>query len=167
MSPYTVTASDVVTTLGITDERKQILRGWLSHRGALRGIGFVRGFQWLDGSFVEDKKPRDLDVLTFLYRPQGIQDINGLTQLLIANLNLFDRTQVKATYHLDFFPIDLNGCTETIVDLTRYYLGLFSHRRGDDLWKGMLQVRLEDINDDISALAALGPNSVSIGGTNP
>lgn len=70
LSPYTVTAIEVVTTLGFTDEHRAILLGWLRHRAALRAIGFDRGFQWLDGSFVEQKEPRDLDVVAFLYRPQ-------------------------------------------------------------------------------------------------
>lgn len=57
MSPYAVTAIEVITTLGGSDEREAILRGWLRHREALRASGFVRGFQWLDGSFVEDTPP--------------------------------------------------------------------------------------------------------------
>jgi hypothetical protein len=61
MSPYVVTAFEVVTTLGSSDDRKSILRGWLRHREALRGIGFNRGFQWLDGSFVENKIPHKRD----------------------------------------------------------------------------------------------------------
>lgn len=55
MSPYNVTVLEISTTLGLTDDRKAIIRGWLEHRAALRAIGFVRGFQWLDGSFVEQK----------------------------------------------------------------------------------------------------------------
>jgi hypothetical protein len=57
-----------------------------------RALGFNRGFQWLDGSFVENKDPRDLDVVTFLYRPPGIHDAGELPRLLRANLNLFGRT---------------------------------------------------------------------------
>jgi hypothetical protein len=170
LSPYAVTAMEVVTTLGLTEQRTEILRGWLRHRAVLRAIGFDRGFQWLDGSFVESKDPRDLDVVTFLYRPPGIHDRNDLARLLHANLNLFSHAQVKAAYKLDFFPIDLDGSAEGLVNLTRYWLGLFSHRRGDDLWKGMLQVRLEDITDDAAALAALGPDptaAATTGGVNP
>ena len=98
-----MTALEVVTTLGSTDERRAILTGWLNHRAALRAIGFDRGFQWLDGSFVEQKDPQDLDVVTFLYRPPGIVDPNQLAMLMRANLNLFGRVQVKAAYKLDFF----------------------------------------------------------------
>ena len=74
LSPYAVTALEVVTTLGSSDPRKAILRGWLQHRVALRAAGFDRGFQWLDGSFVENKDPRDLDVVGFLHRPSHIRD---------------------------------------------------------------------------------------------
>ena len=51
LSPYVVTALEVATSLGTSEGRKTILRGWLLHRAALRAAGFVRGFQWLDGSF--------------------------------------------------------------------------------------------------------------------
>lgn len=155
LSPYAVTATEVAATLAHSDERRAILRGWLLHRAELRAIGFDRGFQWLDGSFVEQKVPRDLDVVTFLYRPPGIRDATMLAGLMRANLNLFGRAQVKAGFSLDFFAVDLNGSPEALVSVTRYWLGLFSHRRGDDLWKGMLQVRLEDEDDDRAALAAL------------
>jgi hypothetical protein len=168
LSPYAVTTVEVVSTLALTEQRKEILRQWLRHRAALRTIGFDRGFQWLDGSFVESKDPRDLDVVTFLYRPVGIQDRNDLARLLHANLNLFGHAQVKSAYSLDFFPIDLDGSPEALVNLTRYWLGLFSHRRGDDLWKGMLQVRMEDVADDTAALAILGPGAApAVGGTTP
>lgn len=170
LSPYVVTALEVVTSLGTSEARKTILRGWLLHRAALRAVGFDRGFQWLDGSFVEDKVPKDLDVVSFTYRPPAIRDRDALARHLQANMHIFARHQVKAMFHLDFFPIDLNGSTEAVVNLTRYWLGLFSHRREDHVWKGMLQVRLEDIADDKAALAFLGPEpaaSTSAGGVQP
>lgn len=161
MSPYVVTALEVVTHLALSSERRDILNGWLRHRADLRAVGFERGFQWLDGSFVESKQPRDLDVVNFLYRPPGIQDASQLLTVMRANANLFVRNRVKAEYSLDAFPIDLDGSAEALVSVSRYFLGLFSHRRGDDLWKGMLQVRLEDPADDAAALAALGSVQVA------
>ncbi|MCM0018744.1 MAG: hypothetical protein NBV67_02005 [Tagaea sp.] len=160
LSPYPTTATEVVTTLASTVARRTILKGWLGHRASLRAIGFDRGFQWLDGSFVEDKEPQDLDIVGFFYRPPGIRDGNMLARLMQANIALFGRAQVKTTYRLDFFPVDLNGTPEALVSLTRYWLGLFSHRRQDSLWKGMLQVRLEDEADDTAALAMLDPADV-------
>ena len=155
LSPYPATPLEVVTTLGHTNERRVILQGWLRHRAELRAIGFERGFQWLDGSFVEQKTPKDLDMVTFLYRPTGIVTPNQMAMLMRANLNLFGRPQVKAAFNLDFFGVDLNGSPENLVNVTRYWLGLFSHRRADDVWKGMLQVRLEDPAEDSLAQAAL------------
>ena len=55
-----------------------------------------------------------------------------------ANPELFSRQRVRQTYYLDAFPIDLNGSPETLVGVSRYFLGLFSHRRGDITWKGMV-----------------------------
>jgi hypothetical protein len=135
----------------------------------LRRIGFDRRFQWLDGSFVESKLPRDLDVFTFLSRPIGYRDTTLLKQLVMTNLTLFDRSQLKASFRLDFFAVDLDGSAETLVNMSRYFFGLFSHRRGDDLWKGMLQVRLENIADDAAAFAVVGPDptAASAAGVNP
>jgi hypothetical protein len=60
MSPYAVTALELVSSLAFTEGRKTILRGWLSHRAALRTIGFSRGFQWLDGSSLNKRIPPTL-----------------------------------------------------------------------------------------------------------
>jgi len=138
MSLYVVTALEIVSTLGGTDRRNEILRGWLGHRAALRILGFQRGFQWLDGSFVEAKEPRDLDVVTFIYRPATIMNAAALSMVVQANGLVFDRMLVKDRYMLDAFFVDLNAPPESIVNVSRYWLGLFSHRRADDLWKGLL-----------------------------
>jgi hypothetical protein len=165
MTPYVVTAVEVVSTLGTSPKRRTILSRWLNHRAALRGLGFQRGFQWLDGSFVEEKEPNDLDIVTFIFRPATALDHADLEALIGANLKLFDRPQVKTHYMLDAFFIDLDASPESIVNVSRYLLGLFSHRRVDGLWKGMLQVRLENVADDLAAAAPLA--STPIGGRNP
>jgi hypothetical protein len=153
MSPYVVSAFEVVSTFGSSNGRAKILDGWLRHRSQLRSLGFQRGFQWLNGSFLEAKEPRDLDVATFVYRPA--MPTEQFSALLQANRALFDRDQLKHTYLLDAF-IDLDGSPETIVNASRYYFGLFSHRREDELWKGMLQVSLVNPADDGAARSALG-----------
>lgn len=96
-------------------------------------------------------------MVSFLYRPSGINSGPELSRLIQANLNLFDRDQVKASFRLDFIPIGLEGSAEALVNQTRYWFGLFSHRRGDDLWKGVLHVRLDDIADDAAAMTLIGP----------
>ncbi|WP_397463220.1 DUF6932 family protein [Rhizobium ruizarguesonis] len=50
LSPYEVSAPEVVSTLGTTQNRRDILRRWLNHRSELRAAGITQGFQWLDGS---------------------------------------------------------------------------------------------------------------------
>lgn len=155
LTPYLAKATEVVATLGGSQIRRDILRGWLQHRQSLRRIGLVQGFQWLDGSFVENKVPKDLDVVTFIRRPQAANTPQLVSALMRANPGVFDRNTVKAAHFLDAFFIDMDGNRETVVDLTRYWLGLFSHCRGTAMWKGMLQVRLEDTLDDAAAVAAL------------
>ena len=161
MSPYPATALEVVNRFATTPNRKSILRKWLAHRTALRSVGFGRGFQWLDGSFVENREPNDLDVVTFLYRPNGLDDPQSFTSHVNHNSHLFDHANVRSNYSLDFHSVDLDGPPENIVEMSRYFMNHFSHCRNDHLWKGMLTVRLEDPNDDLDTLAAIGSTSTS------
>lgn len=70
-SPYVVPLIEVVHRFGTTVERRTILGGLMRYRAALHAIGLVQGFQWLDGSFLEDveglesRPPNDIDVVTF------------------------------------------------------------------------------------------------------
>lgn len=157
MSPYEAKPIDVVLRFGTSDVRRTILRGWLAHRAELRAIGFDRGFQWLDGSFTEDKVPGDLDVLTFLYRPAALTSGAAVVGVMNANPRLFRRHDAKQAFKLDIFQTDLDGSVEGVLEMSRYILGLFSHRRNDFLWKGIVKVRLENPLDDAFAGGALGP----------
>jgi hypothetical protein len=155
MTPFEATAVELVNAFGTTNHRRSLLQNWLDHRAAFRGLGFTQGFQWIDGSFVEDKIPRDLDVVTFSRRPQRAAGAQALERLMRANPDQCIRGPVKRRYNLDAFFVDLDGSKESLVNATRYYAGLFSHRRTDDLWKGMVQVRFDDPADDAAAAAAL------------
>lgn len=161
MTPYPATAHEVAVRFGGTERRREILHGWLGYRAALRAAGLVSGFQWLDGSFVEDKVPNDIDVVTFTYSPAAMQDPAQRATWAAAHGFLLDRTTAKQRFKVDAFTIDLGGNPETLVDAARYYGALFSHRRGDNLWKGMLSVRLEDAADDRAALAVITPPAVA------
>lgn len=163
MTPYTATAVEIVAAFGTSDLRRTLLQNWLDHRAAVRALGFVEGFQWIDGSFVEDKVPRDIDVVTFTRRPARAAGAMALDRLMRANPELFVRADAKRRYNLDTFFLDLDGSKEVLVNYTRYLTGLFSHRRGDDLWKGMVQVRLEDAADEAAANAALAALSTPAG----
>jgi hypothetical protein len=155
LTPFEASAVELVTTFGTTAHRLTLLQNWLDHRAAFRGLGFTQGFQWIDGSFVEDKVPQDLDVVTFSRRPARATGPQALEALMRANPDLCIRGPVKTRYNLDAFFVDLDGSKESLVSATRYYAGLFSHRRSDDLWKGMVQVRFDNPADDAAASAAL------------
>ncbi len=156
MSPYLATSLDVVQRFAQNRQRIDILEGWLNHRIGLRNAGFQHGFQWLDGSFVEDKMPRDLDTVSFIYMGQpSFPDVDSAWSARELSLSLFDRKNAKDSFHVDAFFIDLLDTPEVIVDASRYFLGLFSHQRTTMIWKGMLQVRLEDDNVDQEALEYL------------
>jgi uncharacterized protein DUF6932 len=168
LSPYKASVLETVHALSFSEGRKSILRGWLLHRKALRAIGFNDGFQWVDGSFVEqNKEPKDIDVVMFFRRPPTANNAIDLAKHIQANLPVFSRMQVKATFHVDFMPVDLDGTPEVLVDLTRYYAGLFSHRRTDFVWKGMIQVPMDGSGDQ-AALDFLGPEpTLASTGTGP
>lgn len=71
-SPYDATTEELVHRFGTSAARNALLRGLLDLRAALRRIGITTGFQWIDGSFVEDKErrvgsaPGDIDIVTVL-----------------------------------------------------------------------------------------------------
>ena len=58
-SPYTASLFDLVTRFGSTQPRRRLFRGLLNFRAELHGAGLIHGFQWVNGSFVENVEARD------------------------------------------------------------------------------------------------------------
>ena len=148
LSPYPATTLEVCEKFGGSPERRSILRGWLDLRHELRQLGHASGFQWLDGSFMEDVEarrgspPNDIDVVSFL--PAGnTQNPNAASVSVVA-----DRTGVKQRYKVDHLIVRLFWPGHVLVEHSRYWCGLFSHRRVDGVWKGMLKVDLGVQADD-------------------
>jgi hypothetical protein len=156
LSPYPCTTHELCERFADSPARKKILDGLLRLRGELLGLG-VQGFQWLDGSFLENiealegRDPRDIDVVTFVSQPS---DLNEFDAILKPRPDLVIRSQAKQAFFVDHFLIPLCSDAETIVDLSRYWYGLFSHRR-DGTWKGMLRVALKAKADDETAWQVL------------
>jgi hypothetical protein len=155
MSPYKAEFLEFAQQFSTSRPRVDILYGLLSYREALRNIGVTQGFQWFDGSFVEDveqargRPPADIDVVTFAYPPQ-FADQNAFRAWFVQNQALFNHAETKRIHNCDAYFVDLRHVRpDLIVDRTRYWFGLFSHQRGTALWKGMVQVPL--ISDDIQA----------------
>jgi hypothetical protein len=154
VSPYAVSSVGLVERFGHTVERRRLLAGLFAYRTALASHGFVRGFQWIDGSFVEDvehasgRAPDDIDLVTFAHSPSGLSS-GEISTLLNTNPDLFDAKQLKARFGCEGFLVPLDKSPERLVRRSSYYFNLFSHRRSDYVWKGMLHLPLD--SDDTEA----------------
>ncbi len=159
-SPYVVSTEDFIKRFSFSNDRVAILKGLLDYRRALHEAGFVRGFQWLAGSFVEDilrieeREPRDIDVVTVFLPPSRYASPEAKRGIL----ELFSATVNKPKYRCDTYPIDLSIAREgdlpsltSLLAQANYWLGLFSHRRNSE-WKGIVQVNLGTVETDETAL---------------
>ncbi len=159
MAPYRVSFLELAQRFGTSPHRCSLLKGLVSYRQGLRGVGIERGFQWIDGSFVEDienssrqRPPSDIDIVTFSLIPmefRGSQEV--FDSFVNSNEQLFDCKKSKAIFHCDAYFIDMAIPAPHLVSYTRYYFGLFSHRRETYLWKGMLEIPLTSDDSEVTA----------------
>lgn len=158
-SPYAVSLTDYVLRFGGTPERRSILDGYLRYRAMLHAAGLVRGFQWLDGSFlehvetIEGRAPNDLDVVTFYHLPRGTSQ----RQLADKLPDLVDHTLMRSTFRVDAYLVHLGMRPERLTEHSAYWYSMWSHRRSQ-LWKGFVQVELQPEEDAAASatLASLG-----------
>ena len=154
-SPYPVSLVEFVERFGTTGPRCVLLSGLLAFRHELHSAGLVNGFQWMDGSFVENKEliegsqPKDIDCVTFYDLP--VED----DEYVYSNFSkTFDRKRVKEQLGVDSVVVlNLRMPTMNLVRATTHYYSLFSHQRNRE-WKGFVQVKLSP-EDDVAASAAL------------
>lgn len=165
MAPYKASITELATEFASTPERIAILTGLLDFRLEMRSAGISEGFQWIDGSFLEDceklrgRPPNDVDLVTFARRPHHHQQQAEWQTFIQTNRKLFDRKAIKATYFCDAFFVDLFLPPEAIVSRSRYWFGLLSHQRSTYLWKGLIEVPLIDDDDSARALLGGSPNA--------
>lgn len=158
MSPYKVELAEFVERYGGTEKRREILQGLLAYRDALRAVGINTGFQWLDGSFVEDcetnrgRPPGDIDIITFSVRPRRYADSVSWRQFIRSRPDLFDPETSKEQYKCDAYFVDLGVNPVHLVAQTSYWFGLFSHQRDTYLWKGMIEVPFSGDDSDVELL---------------
>lgn len=156
-SPFHTTMDEVVQRFAKTPARCAILEGLLNFREVIIALGFNDGYQWIDGSFVENvevsqnRDPGDADIVTVAYRPASMSDREF--DDFVENHVIFDRKAMKEQYLLDAIFIDMDIEPHLMIDNLTFYFSLFSHKRETFLWKGMLRVPL--ISDDIQAKARL------------
>jgi hypothetical protein len=162
-SPYRVPLSEVIDHFSSSPKRISILKGLLEYRAALHRLGIISGFQWLDGSFIEDvetqetRSPNDVDVVTYFSMPIGETQA---TLFAIAG-DLFKNSYVKETYLVDAYTHVLGEPTAAhhIREIS-YWYSMWSHRR-NGLWKGFIQVEL-DPQEDVEAGKIL--EAIQVGG---
>ena len=148
--PFITTLDQIVERFAHTTVRRQLVTNLLDYRRDLRDVGIVQGFQWINGSFVEDignlqnRSPADVDVVTFFDLPSGVsrQEIQGRNPLI------FSRELIKARYDIDAFYVDLNYISRCeLVEDTAYWMHLWSHTRTEQM-KGFVEVDLDQSQDD-------------------
>ncbi len=156
MSPYACSLIEMAKAFCTSRVRVTIFKGLLDYRKQLAQLGLVNGFQWLSGSYleaieqIEKRNPKDVDLVTFCNAPTQCQTPADTKALVLANPNVFDPNQAKQRYFCDAYFVDFGFGPRFVVMQTRYWFGLFSHRRGG-LWKGLLEVPLARSQDDIDA----------------
>ncbi len=155
-SPYQTSFLALCKRLGHTPARLELLRGLATLREQLRCAGLVEGFQWIDGSFVEDverageRVPQDIDVVTFA--PLG----DGQAQEVLMALwpELFDEVHVKSVLGVEHFFVNMTGpINAAFVRRVAYWYSMWSHQRDTSRWKGFVELPLS--GDDADALAWL------------
>ena len=148
-SPYRVSLTDTILRFGDTAARRELLVGFLDFRASLHAAGLMEGFQWVNGSFVEDttqtenREPRDIDVVTFWRLPQ----VHTQETLLNICPDLFDRPVNRRKFRTDTLFTELRGDNPRyLVRMAAYWSSLWSHTRRRQ-WKGFLEIDLADSED--------------------
>ena len=119
---------------------------FLDYRNALHQWEVSEGFQWINGSFVENAEqrsdpqtPEDIDVVTFFY---------GNDNSTAVYREMFDPRITKEKFDVDGYGIELGKPLDvpTAVRIGHFH-GLWSHRRVDLVWKRFIQVDLDPEED--------------------
>lgn len=144
-SPYVVTMREFIDHFCFSEQREKILGGLVCLRKEIYNIGIRNGFQWIDGSFLEDiktledREPNDIDVVTFFTLPDELDQ----TSLYNRNQAIFNHDSVKSLYLVDSYWMPMQKSVN--FDFIRgvvYWNSLWSHRRNGQ-WKGYVQIPLD------------------------
>lgn len=153
MSPFRATMLDVARRFATTEHRGRLLEGLLQLRAGLRQLGLLHGFQWLGGSFTEQKpgyEPRDIDVVTFFAYPLRDGEPATDQHLIEAGILEYMMPRSAELFRCDSYVVPLGSAGPALVSSTRYWFGLFGHTR-ERVWKGLVQVGLSDAAEDLQA----------------
>lgn len=152
-SPYSCTILELCYRFSTSKIRIEILKNFILFRQRMNTFQIINGFQWVDGSFVENievsenRDPSDLDVVTFC----GGLDHNKINDIRNNFPEFIDFNLSKKNYFIDHYPVDYCSDPDITVEATKYWLQLFTHNRLG-IWKGMLKLSLNTPNGDKDAL---------------
>lgn len=154
-APYPTDMLTFCQRFGSTADRCAVLRGLLDLRDAFFGAGLADGYQWIDGSFVEDverirgRPPADIDVVTFA----ALGDAAAQRALAARSPKLFDRAHIKATFHVDHYYVQTDSglLTEPFARRVAYWYSMWGHQRDTERWKGFVSVSLQS-NDNLARM---------------
>lgn len=148
-SPYLVELSEFIDQFAFSPDRIRLLEGFLKYRAELHGLQILSGFQWLNGSFLEDietlenRSPRDIDAITFFHMPPGLDE----DTLVKSKPFLFDSVLCQHKFKVDAYISVLgNPMEKEDVQLISYWYSMWSHRRSG-FWKGFAQIDLAPDQD--------------------
>jgi hypothetical protein len=150
-SPYSATMTEVVATLGSTRERRELIKGLLGYRTLLERLGYVDGLQFVDGTFAENveakegRPPGDIDVFSFLMRPDHYRlDYSLWTSTGFPEWRneIVNQPLNKQRFRLDTYAIaiDQAGPLSTILETT-YWYSLFRTNELLMIGKDFLELR--------------------------
>lgn len=153
LSPYPCSILELCHKFSTSVERIEILKMFVLFRQKLTSLNIINGFQWLDGSFLENielsesRAPRDLDLVTFY----GGIDMTEQSRIATIFPEFANPILAKTNYMLDHYAIDYTFHPNVTVEQTRYWLQLFTHNRLG-VWKGILNIPLNTPVEDIHAI---------------
>jgi len=153
LSPYKCSILELCTRFSTSKERIDILLGFVSFRMKMTEQGIINGFQWLDGSFIENiekseaRYPNDLDLVTFY----GGLSLDEQLRVKADFPEFANPLLAKTNYHLDHYPVDYMFRPDFTVEATRYWIQLFTHNR-NNVWKGILHLPINTWDEDLEAL---------------
>ena len=108
LSPYACTILELCHRFSTSSNRIQILKNFVIFRQRMTTLGIVYGFQWIDGSFLENievsesRPPNDLDIVTFF----GGLSIADQTTIRTNFPEFANPILAKNNFLLDHYPVD-------------------------------------------------------------
>ena len=153
-SPYRISLLRLVRDFGYTPARRALLANFLEYRTTLHQAGIMRGFQWVNGSFVENieqteiREPNDIDVVTFFQLPDGFTERTFIT----ANVTILDPDFIKSKYRVDAQHIVLDPENDYSTYSYSFWHNFWSYDRYGRR-KGYLEIDLSANEEDAAAAA--------------